>query len=317
MLRSFGEIRKRTEEFTRLISEAFGVDRVGRFAVSESEAPVRRKRKRRYVSRVSDTESTSDEFAPEYVESGIVKDIIIEAQDTRGGNAPRGAYLTTWEGYPDLECAWVLSSGMSTATKVWWELEREQVYPGYSVSDFPVYDSKSNVLRHSPASEIFIAMLPLSDEKICRVGNPWDIFMESLIEVDFDQWRFVHAAMDVKTFAEFFGESILRVPPVNDSLIEDSKSSSSDTLPRRKRLIVTSTTTDEESAVSDEKSLYSFKGQPAYLVREIRGERVVRGRLQYHVFWAGYDSCESTWEPASNVNSEAIRQWKAKRRKIK
>lgn len=285
--------------------------------MSNSEAPARKKRKRRYVSRRSDTDSASDDFGPEYVESGIVKDIIIEAQDTKGGNAPRGAYLTTWEGYPDLECAWVLASGMSQATKVWWELEREQVYPGYSVADFPVYDSKSNVLRHSPTSESFIAMFPLSEEKIGRVENPWGLFMESLVKVDFDQWSFVHAAMDVKTFEDYLGELIVRVPPVEDSLLQENKGSSvSDTLPRRKRLIVTSTTTDEESVISDEKRLYSFKGQPAYLVREIRGERVVRGRLQYHVFWAGYDSCEATWEPASNVNSEAIRKWRLKRRRI-
>ena len=50
-------------------------------------------------------------------------------------------------------------------------------------------------------------------------------------------------------------------------------------------------------------------------MKEIRGERLKRGRTEYHVFWEGYASSEATWEQASNVNKEAVEVWKNKKRK--
>ena len=58
-----------------------------------------------------------------------------------------------------------------------------------------------------------------------------------------------------------------------------------------------------------------FRGNQAYLVRDIRGERVKRGRKEYHVFWEGYASSEATWEQASNVNKQALDVWLHKKRK--
>ena len=86
---------------------------------------------------------------------------------------------------------------------------------------------------------------------------------------------------------------------------------------RRLRLIVSSSSSDEEKEVKKKARSYSYRGEPAYLVREIRGERVVRGRTEYHVFWKGYDSAEATWEPAENVSREAVTIWCAKKRRIK
>ena len=87
-------------------------------------------------------------------------------------------------------------------------------------------------------------------------------------------------------------------------------------LTRRLRLIVSSTSSDEEKEVKATERTYRYRGQPAYLVREIRGERVVRGQIEYHVFWKGYDSSEATWEPAGNVNRKAVSIWTAKKRKL-
>ena len=87
-------------------------------------------------------------------------------------------------------------------------------------------------------------------------------------------------------------------------------------LTRRLRLIVSSTSSDEEKEVKATERSYRYRGQPAYLVREIRGERVVRGKIEYHVFWKGYDSSEATWEPAGNVNRKAVSIWTAKKRKL-
>jgi hypothetical protein len=86
--------------------------------------------------------------------------------------------------------------------------------------------------------------------------------------------------------------------------------------PRRRLLIVSSTSSEEEKEVKANERNYRYRGQPAYLVREIRGERVVRGRTEYHVFWKGYDSSEATWEPEGNVNREAVNNWTAKKRRL-
>ena len=75
--------------------------------------------------------------------------------------------------------------------------------------------------------------------------------------------------------------------------------------PRRMRLIVSSTSSEESNRSDDAaKTGLRHRGEQAYLVREIRGERVIRGRIQYHVFWDNYDSSEATWEPAANVNKQ-------------
>ena len=84
------------------------------------------------------------------------------------------------------------------------------------------------------------------------------------------------------------------------------------------RLIVSSTSSEESNRSDDDaKTGLRHRGEQAYLVREIRGERLIRGRTQYHVFWDNYDSSEATWEPAANVNAEAVAVWRSKRRRNK
>ena len=84
----------------------------------------------------------------------------------------------------------------------------------------------------------------------------------------------------------------------------------------RLQLIVSSTNSNEEKEAKKQGRTYSYRGQPASIVLGIRGERVIRGRIEYHVFWKGYDSSEATWEPAGNVNREAVTIWCAKKRRL-
>ena len=82
------------------------------------------------------------------------------------------------------------------------------------------------------------------------------------------------------------------------------------------RLIVSSTSSEESNRSDDDaKTGLRHRGEKASLVREIRGERVIRGKTQYHVFWDNYDSFEATWEPATNANAEAVAVWRSKRRR--
>ena len=57
--------------------------------------------------------------------------------------------------------------------------------------------------------------------------------------------------------------------------------------PRRRMRLILSSTSSEESNRSDDdaKAGLRHRGEQAYLVREIRGEPLVRGRTQYHVLW--------------------------------
>ena len=45
---------------------------------------------------------------------------------------------------------------------------------------------------------------------------------------------------------------------------------------RRLRLIVSSTSSDEEKEAKKQGRTYIYRGQPAYLLRDIRGEQVMR-----------------------------------------
>ena len=51
------------------------------------------------------------------------------------------------------------------------------------------------------------------------------------------------------------------------------------------------------------------------MVRDIRGDRMVRKRKEYKVIWEGYPSSEADWVPASNINFEARKNYIAKTRK--
>ena len=90
---------------------------------------------------------------------------------------------------------------------------------------------------------------------------------------------------------------------------------------RRVQLIVSSTSSDELDQSSEltreSEAGLLFRGKQAYLVRDIRGERMKRGRKEYHVFWEGYDSPEATWEQASNVNKQALDIWLNKNKRNK
>ena len=98
------------------------------------------------------TDGTSDENVQKLVNTGIVKDILTEAPRLPAGAGVKGMYLSTREGYADLQRSWVRESGVPKATKDWWRSESESRYPGYSENDYSLYENKQNSLGHSLSS---------------------------------------------------------------------------------------------------------------------------------------------------------------------
>src|SRR5690606_35215221 len=76
---------------------------------------------------------------------------------------------------------------------------------------------------------------------------------------------------------------------------DERKKEISEPTVHRMRLIVSSTSSEDEVPPNEKKEeAYTYRGQPAFLVREIRGERTVGGRKEYHVYWHGYSSTEAS-----------------------
>ena len=180
-MRSFRELSKRKDELSGLISEVFGDESVGSFGVSITLTPIKRvKRKRRQPV---ESDGTSDECSQELMNTGFVKDILIEAQRASDRPGVKGMYLSTFEGHGDLQCAWVRESGMSKDAKDWWRLESELRYPGYSDADYPCYDDKENSLGHSLSSGEFLRCLPLA---LLDSPAPEQSFMELVANPGFN-----------------------------------------------------------------------------------------------------------------------------------
>ena len=103
------------------------------------------------------------------------------------------------------------------------------------------------------------------------------------------------------------------------NIAPEDPSSPPPSLRRRVRLIVSSTSSDEvddsNHPTRESEAGLLFRRNQAYLARDIRGERVKRGRKGYHVFGEGYASSDATWEQASNVNKQALDVWLHKKRK--
>ena len=314
-MRSFSELTKRKDELTTIIREVFGDRSVGVFGVGITLTPVKRfKRKRREQV---ESDGTSDEHGSKPASDGVVREIVIEARRLSGAGASSGMYLSNWEGYADLDCSWVRESGMSKATKDWWSMERTMRYPGYSNDDYPLYDEKSNSLNFSPSNQEFLnsLALPLHLHSVL----PERTFLSLVVNPEFNAWNFVLALSGETSLDLFFTITETLVDVDRKVPIDEKAEVSTSPPPRRLRLIVSSSSSDEEDQKAEApvaaQGTFRFRGQPAFLVREIRGERVVRGKTEYHVFWQGYDSSEATWEPAANVNKEAVNIWRASKRK--
>ena len=132
---------------------------------------------------------SSDDSIRERVSSGIIREILIEAKRV-GATA---AYLTSWEGHLDLDCDWVLESGMSKVAREWWDLGRELRYPGYLDEDFPLYDKKTNRLSIPPSTRTFLSEIPCLESK--DPGHlPKLLSLMRLVTLnDFDSWNFLNA----------------------------------------------------------------------------------------------------------------------------
>jgi len=314
VIRSFEELFKRQDDLTAQVRDVFGEGCVGTFGIGLTQTPLKRLKRKRRLS--VESEGSSEEQEGEPLRTGIVRNILIEAKRPLPDEVGNGMYLSTWEGYDDLQCSWVRESGMSKATKDWWLVESEMRYPGYSKDDYPVYDEKNNTLDHSPSSNEFLKSIPLG---MLQSETPLKIFMELVAKSEFNAWNFIRSLIG-ETSIELFFRITETLVDVDRKVPIDEKTEVSPSPPaRRLRLIVSSSSSDEEDKKAEapvaEQGTLRFRGQPAFLVREIRGERVVRGKTEYHVFWQGYDSSEATWEPAANVNKEAVNIWRASKRK--
>ena len=83
------------------ICDVSGEEYVGCFGVSITPTPIKRlKGKRRQPVA---TDGTSDEYVQQLVNTGIVKDILIEAQRLPDSAGVKGMHLCTREGYADLD----------------------------------------------------------------------------------------------------------------------------------------------------------------------------------------------------------------------
>ena len=69
---------------------------------------------------------------------------------------------------------------------------------------------------------------------------------------------------------------------------------------------------DYRDASSDDLTL---NGERAYVVRDIRDDRLSGRRKGYLVVWDGYSSSEASWVPAKDVNLFARKLYNAKKLK--
>ena len=340
-MRSFHELSRREEGLTKSVREIFGDASVGLFGIgiplrnAPKGSRMRNARKARAARDVSSNDKDGSSSEDEMM--GKVEDIIIEAQvPSTPTRATSRIYLTMWDGYFEIDCSWVRESGMSKPTKDWWTFERDYRYPGYLPADFPIYDSKTNSLSPGATTNQFLSALP--HQVLQTVGDQMSIdkFMSYVATVDFNILGFLNVLLKITGLEELgHDEAGLAPPPaiethpnIDVGPLDDGElqgpvdvvvADPSTPPPRRVRLIVSSSSSDESTQPVREPPKraagLSFRGKPAYLVKDIRGERLKRGRAEYHVFWEGYGSAEASWEPASNVNKNAVEAWKNKKRK--
>ena len=133
-------------------------------------------------------------------------------------------YLTSWEGHSDLDCHWVLESGMSKVAREWWDVERELRYPGYLDEDFPLYDKKSNRLSTPPSTRTFLSEIPCLESKDPGHSPKLLSLMRFVTSNDFDSWNFLTAYHSGNLDERFF-QSLPATSPTDDKAVEAPLSS--------------------------------------------------------------------------------------------
>ena len=148
---------RKEDELRRLVRTIFGESYCGLFGIGmQSSIPKKRQRKIAKKSRRAHETDDEKDSSAEYGKVGIIKDILLEATAlTSGGSLVSRVYLTSGEGFSDLDCSWVRSSGMSKAASDWWLLERELRYPDPNDRIFSRFDSKTRTLSLSPSTSFF------------------------------------------------------------------------------------------------------------------------------------------------------------------
>ena len=290
--------------------------------------------------------SSDSSDAPSQRSSGTVADILLECYDD---DAKQTVLLVEFDGVKSGVYHWVRQSGLGKGTAAWWRLERENRYPGYTTGDLCLTDSrtflthiaqchvplltsiglnvqeplmararlqalKNGVVSLSAAvfSAITAPIVPIpvpmhapgpGDEKAALDGPQ---LHEHAGDMHAPVHRDVKAALDGPHLHEHDDGSGLDHKHVNNAagLPEPSAEQPSPEQKKRPlRLLL-------DDSVSDASDGLRFRGQKAYCVRGIRDERIVHRQKEYLVAWEDYSSSEATWEPALNVNREAVSNWK-------
>ena len=193
-----------------------------------------------------------------------VEDILVEARDKHG----RAMYLCLWSGFGPDEASWVPDTALNPALRRWWLLEREQRYPMYRDCDFVSYELVCVVdgkeMLDHQEAEVIGVV---SDSK--KDAIPWNPPLEE------------------KKSGLYSRGTPLRVV--------DSQG--------RSKVILFSSS----SSGSDVEGLVSplqYRGETAYIVKEILDDRLYGNNKEYLILWDGYET--PTWVPAENVNKVAV-----------
>ena len=107
--------------------------------------------------------------------------------------------------------------------------------------------------------------------------RPKRSFTELLANPEFNTWNFVVALIGETSFALFFRCTETLADCDQKIPIEEKNPISPPAAPVcRLRLIVSSTNSNEEKEAKKQGRTYISRGQPAYLLRDIQGEQVMR-----------------------------------------
>ena len=292
--------------------------------------------------------SSDDSDVPAQRSSGTVANILLECYDDE---AKQTVLLVEFDGGKSGEYHWVRQSGLGKGTAAWWNLERENRYPGYTPGDLCVTESRTflthisechvplltsiglnvqeplmahrrlQALRNGAVSlsaAVFSAItapivpIPVhmhapgpGDEK-AALDVP-DVHEHAAGDMHAPVLGDVKVAWDGPQLHEHDDGSGLDHKHVNNSAGLPELPSTEQPSPEQKKRPLRLLLDDSASDASDG---LRFRGQKAYCVRGIRDERTVRRQKEYLVAWEDYSSSEATWEPALNVNREAISNWK-------
>jgi len=338
--------QRRIAEITPVVAAVFGASAVGvvgcelpvvvkkskppkktasdlTFVCADRSRRIRRRKIARVISAGPSPQISSESEGKD--EKYVIDDILVEASDFKTNTM---WYLATFKGFPLTGAAWVWQSHMSIAAMTWWVSERWKRWPLlpknvllYREGDVIMNDEHMHLFNARGDSGENDAVPPDSNmnaapaDALCsgdcdvdQVAASCDILQENN-ENESEQEQEIET--DVDSEAESSSSSSSSCSSSSSSSSFSSASSSSSSLCYSKSAQNANSSNSQSHSSSAPASSIEALGDGAeqFLIRDIRGHRVVQKRKQYHVFWDGYSSTEASWEPAGNVNYEARKKY--------